>query len=523
MGAALTAIGCGGNGGNGGNAQPKARDTLVVGLTVSPANWDPDFPGQAFNYGSQLVRRNSYPYGTDFGVTGSQKRLEPSTSKLKNLLFESLESNAAGDVWTARIRSGAKWAGGEPVTAEDFRWSKERGLHYKGNVAFIYSLMGITTPDQLQALDERTIEFRQAFPSALTPQLHVITSWMYNKNELKRHAKAGDPWAQDWRNATPPADGGLFNVTSFTPGKEVVLERNPDYAAEDSVAKVRQVRMPVATEASLGLQLQRGDIDIAFGLSRTAAYRLKDRKGVVVATRPSANVAALTMLVSEPPFDDVLVRRAIAMAMPYELILRNMWHGAGRASKSYLPLDTPGRTDAYPYEQDLEQAKLLLGRAGKPNGFTTELAIAAGDAELQRLAVLVADELKKLKIETKISQLDAATYAERRAKKDVPLNLATAAAGWVNDADYALAFWYVTGAPGNVGNYSSSEIDKIHAEASKIVDEGKRLELFARAQEVLAEDVPSVLLGQPDSVVAMREASGYVAMPDQLLRLNYLS
>ncbi|GAA4519995.1 ABC transporter substrate-binding protein [Nonomuraea ferruginea] len=491
---------------------------IAVGGYVS--SWDQDFVG--FDLTALMLFKNVFPYMIDYGVkdVGGAQILD--TESIAPTFAESFEPDADNKVWTLKLRKGVKFASGNEMTAADVKWSKDRAFAAKANVAGVYRLIGLTEADQVKVVDDYTVEFHQAFPSALTRQIQAISLYVFDSAEAKKHATDADPWAKEWFAKNPPT-GGYFEVSKAVQGQEIELSANTGYPGQDP-ARLSTIRLTVVSAAATQrLQLEAGDVDIALGMSRRDVADLKDAQGIKVISAPSNNQVAIQMSVATAPFDDVKVRQALACAVPYEQIISNVYGGDARPAKSLVPLDMPGYAETgYPYAYDLDKAKALLAEAGKPS-ISSELVFEADNAEQQQIAVLVQSEARKAGIELKLAPLDPATLGERREKKSIPLQL-TAGQLWVNDVEYMLGTSFTKGANLNYSNYVNDEIEKIFEQSHTTVEEAERLKLWARVQEILAADVPWVIICQPNFTLPVREeVAGWVQPMDGLARLRYLT
>lgn len=523
--ALLFASGCAagtgtGTGGSGGASQGPAASTLRIAVSGYPSSWDQDFVG--FDLTALMLHKNVFPYMIDYGVTAVDGGQILDTSAIAPTFAESFEPDADNKVWTLKLRKGVTFAGGNEMTAKDVKWSKDRAFAAQANVAGIYRLIGLTEADQVEVVDDYTVRFRQAFPSALTRQIQAISLYVFDSEEAKRHATADDPWAKEWFAKNAP-NGGYFNVEKATQGQEVVLAANPAYPGPDG-AKAPRIRLTVVpAAANQRLQLQNGDIDIAFGIGRRDIKDLKTTKGVKVISAPSNSQVTIQMSMTTAPFDDAAVRRALAYAVPYEQIIANVYGGDARPSRSVVPLDMPGYSETgYPYTHDLAEAKQTLADAGK-GPISSELVFQADNEEEQQLAVLVQSEARKAGIELRLSPLDPATLAGRREKRNIPLQI-TVGELWVNDVEYMLGTSLTKGASLNYSNYGNPEIEKIFKRSHTVVDEAERAKLWLRVQEILAEDIPWIMVCQPNFTLPVREeVAGWVQPMDGLARLRHLN
>ncbi|GGM42871.1 ABC transporter substrate-binding protein [Dactylosporangium sucinum] len=493
--------------------------TLKIAVSSYISSWDQDFVG--FDLTALMLYKNVFPYMIDYGVktVGGSRILD--TENVMPTFAESFEPDAEKKVWTLKLRKGVKFPSGNELKAADVKWSKDRAFAAKANVAGIYRTIGLTKAEQVVVVDDYTVEFHQEFPSALTKQIQAISLYVFDSVEAKKHATDADPWAKEWFAKNPPT-GGYFNVTKATQGQEIELTANDAYPGPDP-AKTKTIRISVVpAAANQRLQLQAGDIDIALGASPRDIKDLKSAAGIAVLSAASNSQVAIQMSTTTAPFDDVNVRKALAYATPYEQIIKNVYGGDARPTKSVVPLDMPGYSEkGYPYTYDIDKAKAALAASGKPS-ITSELVFQTDNDEQQQIAVLVQSEARKAGIELKLTPLDPATLADRRGKKNIPLQI-TSGQLWVNDVEYMLATSFVQGANLNYANYTNPKIEQIYQQSHTTVDTGARNQLWAQVQEVMAEDVPWVVICQPNFNLPVRESvAGWVQPMDGLARLRYL-
>ncbi|MFI5893852.1 ABC transporter substrate-binding protein [Actinoplanes sp. NPDC051513] len=497
-----------------------AASTLRIAVSSYLSSWDQDFVG--FDLTALMLFKNVYPYMIDYGVTKAGDSQILDTQNISPTFAESFEPDASQKVWTLKLRTGVKFASGNEMKAADVKWSKDRAFAAQANVAGIYRTIGLTKAEQVVVKDDYTVEFHQDFPSALTKQIQAISLYVFDSVEAKKHATDADPWAKEWFAKNAPT-GGYFNVSKATQGQEIELSANTGYPGPDP-AKTPTIRISVVpAAANQRLQLQAGDIDIALGITGQDLQDLKKADGIKVLSAASNNQVAIQMSVTTAPFNDVNVRKALAYAVPYDQIIKNVYGGDARPTKSIVPLDMPGYAETgYPYAYDLDKAKAALAAAGKPS-ISSELVFEANNDEQQKIAVQVQSEAAKAGITLKLTPLDPATLGERRTKKSIPLQITTGQL-WVNDVEYMLATSFVKGAALNYSNYVNAELEEIYTKSHTTVEDAARKQLWARVQEILAADVPWVIICQPNFNLPVREkVSGWVQPMDGLARLRYLS
>lgn len=503
------------NGGATGSSSQEDRQ-LRVAVSAFPSSWDQDFV--AFDPVALTMFKNVYPYLVDYGITEVDGASILDSETILPTWAESFETDD-GQTWTLTIREDAVFPSGNPITADDVKWSKDRAFAAQANVAGVYAMIGLSSPDQVTVVDERTVRFEQEWPSAMSEQIQAISLFVYDSEVLQEHATDDDPWAQDWA-AQNPSDGGYYTVSSVTPGQEILLEANPDYPA-DNASQIGSVLFTVVSDtASASLLLESGDVDVAMGLSASEIDDLEGIEGVDIISSPSNEILYMPMNTTSAPFDDVRVRQAIAYAIPYDDVIGSVYGGEARRPYSLVPIDMPGYTEeGFPYEQDLDASRELLAEAGAED-IEFDIVYASGVTEHEQIAVLVQAALAEVGISATPSPLDPATLGERRAARDIPFQIVSGQS-WVNDVEYMAGSQFTTGAYLNYADYSSEVVDAALDSARTATDAEQRDELWAEVQEEFAADVPAIPLAQPNFRLPVADGvSGFVLPVDGLIRFN---
>ena len=117
------------SGSDGATSAPKE---LVIAIPAYPSSWDQDFV--AFDLVALSLFKNVYPYLVDYGVTEVDGAKILDTENILPAWAESFTSED-GKLWTLKLRPDATFPSGNPITAEDVKWSKDRAFAAKANVA----------------------------------------------------------------------------------------------------------------------------------------------------------------------------------------------------------------------------------------------------------------------------------------------------------------------------------------------------------------------------------------------------
>jgi peptide/nickel transport system substrate-binding protein len=466
-------------------------NTIVVAVPNEPSTWDYDFV-QGDLVGLSMVK-NVDPFLLDHPVVDSgEGYLTLDTTQLVGVYGDSYTVSEDGLTWTITLKEGMTFPNGDPITAETFRASKERGLAFQANIGFVYSTIGIPTIDHLTAVDDTTVEIQHDFFSSLQPYMHAIGSFFFNPTDWEENGTTDDPWAQDWR-AKNPGSGGPYTVAEQVPGQRIVLEANPNWPGEVKNARVEVQIVP--SEANRVLMLERGDIDIAFGLGRKDVLALEGKPGVKVLSIPTTDAVMLVMNHAMPPFDNADFRKAIAYALPYADIVNGVYGGDAVQMKSVMPAGMPGYTDAYwTYDTNLDTAREHLTASGIQN------------------------PLSQIGITVNIQQLDSTTIADQRAQRALPF-LLHQGISWINDPEYHFNLSLVPDGFLNFGGYDNARVTEIVKTSATLVDAAERFAAYDEAQQIAMDELPFIPLAQPNYVVAMRDnVQGYTYAADQVYR-----
>lgn len=434
-------------------------------------------------------------------------------TKIVPELAESWEVSPDGLTITFKLRAGAKFHDGAPVTAADVKWSFDRAVSVGGFPTFQMKAASLEKPSQFAALDDRT--FRVTLPRAdklALSDLATPVAVVINSKLAKQHATETDPWAMDWLKSNS-AGSGAFKLHSWKPGTETVLMRNDDWASGPLPKLRRIIFREVPSAGSQLALLQRGDADLVFNLpAKDAADLAASGKFTVVSTPIENAMWYIGMKTDAPPFDDVKVRQAVASIIPYERIMSSVQYGRGRA---LFGATEPGTAANWPsptsWTADLAKAKALMAASGHPAGFETKLAF---DQSLSNpsepVALLVQEALAQIGIKIVIEKIPGANWRSSLLKKDLPM-VVNNMGGWLNYPEYFF-FWTYHGqnAVFNTMSYKNPRVDELIDLARFETDPAA---YDAQVKEFVAiayDEIPRVPLFQPVLDVAMQKnITGY--------------
>ncbi|WP_132028667.1 ABC transporter substrate-binding protein [Aquabacter spiritensis] len=430
---------------------------------------------------------------------------------------------------TFKLKSKAVFQDGTPVTAKDVKWSLDRAVTVGGFPTFQMKAGSLEKPEQFVVVDDRTIRVDFIRKDRLTiPDLAVIVPCVYNSELVKKNATEKDPWGLEYTKQNT-VGSGPYKVTKWTPGTEVIFERNDAWVGGPMPKMKRIVWRMVPSAGNRRALLERGDADISYDLPNKDFVELKESGKLTIISTPYSNgVQYMGMNVTKPPFDNIKVRQAMAYAMPYQKIMDAVLFGL---SKPMFGAPAGHQTEvAWPqptkYVTDLAKAKALLAEAGYPNGFETDISFDLGFAGVNEpICVLVQENLAQLGIKTTINKIPGANWRTELNKKVLPM-YTNVFSGWLDYPEYFF-FWCYHGNNSvfNTMSYKSQAMDTFIDGARLAAATGDKAayDTDIRGMVDLAfADVPRIPLFQPYVNVAMQKnVTGYEYWFHR--RLNYAS
>jgi peptide/nickel transport system substrate-binding protein len=490
------------------------QETLLVVSESGPNNID--IHGVGTNVPGYEVSWNCY----DRLISHEMKTLPNGVQYYDRDRFkmELAEDMNVGDMSaTFKLRRDAKFQDGSPVTARDVKWSLDRAVTVGGFPTFQMRAGSLEKPEQFVVVDDHTIRVDFIRKDRLTiPDLAVIVPCILNSELVKKNANEKDPWGMEYTKQNT-AGSGAYKVARWTPGTEVILERNDAWNLGPQPKVRRIIWRMVPSAGNRRALLERGDADISYELPNKDFVELRDAGKLNIVSTPFSNgVQYIGMNVTRPPFDNVKVRQAVAYAIPYQKIMDAALFGLARPMFG-AAADAPTEV-AWPqphkFNTDINKAKQLLAEAGHPNGFETTISFDLGFATINEpLCVLTQESLAQIGIKAEINKIPGANWRTELNKKVLPL-YTNVFSGWLDYPEYFF-IWCYHGRNSifNTMSYQSPAMDAFIDGAGAAASSGDTATYERNVKgfvDLAFTDIPRIPLYQPFSNVAMqRNVSGY--------------
>lgn len=409
-----------------------------------------------------------------------------------------------GTVYTFKIRDDAKWSNGDPVTAGDFVFSLRRvenpdeAAGYANILYPIKNAEAVNTKgmavDQLgvKAIDDKTLEITLERPTPYFLQL------LAHQTALPVNQANVETDGADFVKPGNMVSNGAFVLSENVANDHITAVKNPNYWDAANVKLDKVVFYPTDDQAAAVRRFMAGELDLNYYFPADQMAFLKEKLGDQVHVAPNLSTYYYVFDTRHPPFDDVRVRQALAMAIDRDFLSEKIYSNAQLPAYSFVP---PGMSGYETAEADFasmsqldreDKAKELLKEAGYGEGgkpLKIEIRYNT-NTNHQKVATAVADNWKALGADVTLQNLDVKShyaYLQEGGTFDV------ARAGWV--ADYAdpenfLFLAISTNNTFNYGHYSNPKYDELMAESYKERDAAKRMQILHDAEAILMNDSP---------------------------------
>ncbi len=480
----LALNGCGSTPGERGGGT--SEKSLVLAVSSDVNNWD-------------LVR---FPDG-DARFAWSQiyetlVRLDTELNEVPGLAT-SWEPSEGGKVWTFKLRQGIKFHDGTPFTAAAVFYSYgERADVVKRKVMPLVSV---------EALDDYTVRFLLSRPAPLPSYLTHVAWPVMSPTSLDGQGQFKGP-----------VGTGPYKLEKHDRDQQIALVRFDDYWGQK--ATLDKVIFKVVKDASTRLMaLQSGQIDMALKLNETDAARLADSPDIKIYRKLSTFTDFIQFNTKKPPFDDVNVRRAVALAVDSEKIVRELLSNIGvpamgRPLSPVMKYSDPNLK----MSPDPAKARDLLARAGWLDGdddgilekdgktLTVTAKLAPWSPRQKIEAEAFQGQLRAAGIDMKVQVMEQGAIDTAEKAGDFDILLRT---GYFTWGDYPHHLKIHT-SKNMYSHWANEEYDRLIAEGESALDEAAKNEAYRRAQQLILDQVPAYYTVHEEKVVAARNSvKGY--------------
>lgn len=469
-----------------------AAQELTFVLSNIPDGLDPSVTNNSF---AQYVLINCFEGLVTYDSTGT---LVPGNA-------ESWDISDDGLTYTFHLRDGLKWSDGSDLTAEDYVYTIQRVLtpataaqyvsmatDYIKNAQEYYD--GTATADDLgvKALDDKTLEITLVQPTSYF--IDILSMWTFSPVQKATVEANGDKWSTE---ADTYVCNGPFKIASMSMNENVILEKNENYWDAENVSLQKVTFRYVLDQATALTAYESGEVDGVDSIPSSDFARLK-AENAGVQTSPSYGTVYYDFNCSAEPVNNVLVRKAICLAIDRQSIIDNVVQIDAQPAYSFLApgysVDgkdiTEGRESfGLSATADVEGAQAALAEAGYPNGegFPTLTLSYYDNDTVKKVVEAMAEMLKNnLNINVEVSSNEWSIFYDDVQKG----NYQVAAMGWSADYLNPMSFLPLckTGDSSNNLFYSNADYDALVEQVKAENDPAKAAELTLQADAIVSSD-----------------------------------
>lgn len=408
--------------------------------------------------------------------------------------------------WIFSLRPEAKWSNGDPVTAQDFVYSWRRladpntaspyssylnDIQLKNSIEVLKGLQPVETLG-IQTLDAQTLQITLSQPlSYLIKMLAHTTVKPVHRVTIEKY---GDQWTQPGNQV----GNGAYKMQEWVVNEQITLIRNTQYW-DNSRTVINQVKyLPIADQHEIA-RYRSGELNIIYGTVPPALFQqLKQECPKELHKNPALSTYYYALNTREPPFNNIKVRRAVALALDKTALVEKVKGQWDTAAYSFTPPAIGGgvlkrpESATWTQKKRIQAAKTLLQEAGYNNKNPLKFSILYNSSELnQQLAVAASLFWKQaLGAEVTLESQEWKSYLENQRSGHFQMSRA----GWIADYNEASAFLNILlpGSSNNHSGYDSPQFAQWMKQALVASNETQRQACYQQAEAQLAIDMPIV-------------------------------
>jgi oligopeptide transport system substrate-binding protein len=451
-----------------------------------------------------------------------------------------------GKTYTFNLRKDVHFSNGRGVTADDYLYSWRRVMNPKTKspwAGFVTDRIAgakdfadgrAADIEGLRALDPYTLEVELIHPDLTFPYVVAMPFLAPVPREVIE--SVNDEAERNDRFALHPVGNGPFVFKEWHRGLRMRLERDPNYwGPKPSALAAIEIQFGL-DPLTLQMMFERGELDLLDRIPSAAYVRLRKdpRWKPNFESLVFNGVYYLIMNCEMEPFagpNGKKVRQAINYAVNKDRLVQ-LGNGRYETARGVIPPNMPNYhslVKGYPY--DPKRAKELLAEAGysEERPIHLELWLSNEGDLYSRMAQAVQQDLAVVGVEVKLNPVNYSVFNPAVSRRQ---SVAFSIYGWFQDYPDPSDFLDVLFSSksisdvenNNMSFYISAEADKLTEEADEETNPKKRMDLYAQAEEVIADDAPVAPLVYPVEIWLHQSwVKGFALHPVWLARYEKLS
>lgn len=506
-----------------------ASSTLVVVTPDMGSNFDFDQGyGGGYDQIEVLLNLQATLIRNPYQPSGTSKALIENYYKYQGELASGYTVSPDGLTYTFTLKPGLVSAAGDPLTAHDVVWSFQRKFSAPNSVTPYVTTPVITSAKQFTAVNNSTVKVtiaKASYGSTLLGLLSNVEGDIYDATLLQKHATKSDPWALKWAATHPNFGFGAYEVQSVSP-TQTVLVANPHFVfGEPKIHTI--IRRLVSESGARASAVRSGAAGFAVQVLPSDQSTLTSDSSVFVPKVKTNEMLLMPLVTNKAPFNNTLVRQAMADAVPYQQILSNVYGGRASRLTGLIDPDEPGYTGAglpnYQYNPKL--AKQLLAKAGYPKGVSFTLDVSSAVPDAQAAAIQIQSAAAAGGFTVRIRQDAPATFGQGAENGSYQAYISRENTGVMTPIFQMNLFT----AKGSSNNLARWEDPAYYAAYDAALDAGnpftaKAGRAWNAAEKIMLQQEPIVFLAlAPPSVVMSSKVQGYAWRSDTYVDYSTMS
>ncbi len=467
------------------SGEPQVGGTLVVGISGDPYNlatW------LSNDMNSSLVMNLVMPSLMSIDENGEKQPF----------IIESFNASEDLKDYTVKIHEGLSWHDGEPLTAEDLKFTAEYCVEHK----LSYGADMLAGIESMEVIDDQTIIYHLTNPS-----VNFLTQMGFWVDIMPKHIYEN---VDDPMNFQFDGTGyGPYKLADYKKGEYYTLERVPNWplANDGQGAYLEKIIFRVYPDPNaLVLAMKNGEVDASgTSLPVAAQKQLEGSDQFTVERVESLGYGYFSFSYRNEFLKDQAVRQAIAMTIDRDAIVDFALQGG--AVKMETPIspvfkDLTASNITFP-ALDIEGANKLLEDNGyidsngdgirEKDGKDMELTLTYRNntANVDAIANIFKSNCEEAGIKINLQSLDVAAYTDTVTNRhDYDINVIEW--GVIDDADSSLSTVYSSTSALNFMEYKNDKIDTLLADVKQVGDKAQRIEMMNEFQEEFVKELPAI-------------------------------
>lgn len=489
----LTA-GCGGGKGGTQVEQATRENIMLVGNGAEPSDIDPQTI-------TGIPERNITVTLFE-GLT----RVDPTTLDPLPGVAERWTVSPDGLTYTFYLRADAKWSDDRPLTTQDFLNSFRRILTPELGSDNADEMYPVVNAEQyhkgqlkdfaqvgFKAIDDRTLEVKLKHPASFLLKTMASRSWypvpFHVLEKFGTPTKPGNQW-------TRPGNivgNGPFVLKEWRPNQYVEVRRSPTYWNRASV-KLEGVRFfPIESQVSEEAAFRAGQIHKteAVPLNKIDVYRRDEPEKLHI--NPYSGVYYYVINITKPPFTDVRVRRALAMAIDRESIVKNVTRADQKPAYHFSIEGIDGYVSRARTKLDYDEARRLLTEAGFPGGKgVPPITLLYNTAENHRIIAEAVQQVwkRELGIDIRLENQEWRVFLDSLSQKNYQIGRRGLIMEPYDPSQFLKVF--ISSSGFNDTGWTDPEYDRLYEQVMNTVDRNQRNELMQKMEQILTDAMPVI-------------------------------